>query len=130
MSNDKDPMEVVRAFMAAMEKLDYDTALTFVSADCVYENMPLALPTVIGPAGIRGVLEPFFSPTTENEWIIKHTAVAGSVVFIERLDRHHLPKGWAELPVTGVFEVHDGLITTWRDYFDMPTLEKGFAEFG
>ena len=29
---------------------------------------------------------------------------------------------WVELPVTGVFEVHDGLITYWRDYFDAATI--------
>ncbi len=26
-----------------------------------------------------------------------------------------------ELPVAGVFEVKDGKITAWRDYFDMQT---------
>jgi limonene-1,2-epoxide hydrolase len=25
------------------------------------------------------------------------------------------------LPVAGVFEVRDGLITAWRDYYDYPT---------
>ena len=40
----------------------------------------------------------------------------------------HLTNGWAELPVTGVFAVHDGQITAWRDYFDLSTLQTGFAE--
>jgi hypothetical protein len=31
--------------------------------------------------------------------------------------------------VTGVSEVHDGLITARRDDFHLPTREKGFAEF-
>jgi limonene-1,2-epoxide hydrolase len=83
---------------------------------------------VHGPAGIRGILEPFFAPTLENEWVIKNTAVAGPVVFLERLDRHRLPKGWAELPVTGVWEVHDGRITVWRDYFDLATIQQAFAQ--
>jgi limonene-1,2-epoxide hydrolase len=127
MSNDTTPpIEVVEAFMAAMAKLDYDTAMTYVSDDCEYVNVPIA--TVHGPAGIRGVLEPFFAPTLENEWIIKTTAADGPVVFMERLDRHRLSNGWAELPVTGVFEVHDGHITAWRDYFDLATIEKAFAQ--
>ncbi len=70
----------------------------------------------------------FFAATIENEWIIKTTVANGSVVFMERLDRHRLPNGWAELPVTGVFAVHDGQITAWRDYFDLSTLQTGFAE--
>jgi limonene-1,2-epoxide hydrolase len=27
-----------------------------------------------------------------------------------------------DLPVAGVFEVVDGQITLWRDYFDLPTI--------
>jgi limonene-1,2-epoxide hydrolase len=119
------PVDVVKAFMAAMAELDYDTAMSYVSDDCEYVNVPIA--TVRGPAGIRGVLEPFFAPTLENEWIIRATAADGPVVFMERLDRHRLRNGWTELPVTGVFEVHDGRITAWRDYFDLATLQTGFA---
>jgi len=121
------PAEVVRAFMAAMEKLDYDTAMAYVTDDCEYVNIPLA--TVYGPAGIREVLEPFFAPTLENEWIIKAMAADGPVVFMERLDRHRLPEGWVELPVTGVFEVHDGRIAKWRDYFDLATIMAGFEAY-
>lgn len=46
---------------------------------------------------------------------------------MERLDRHQLAKGWVELPVTGVWEVRDGRITVWRDYFDLATITGGFA---
>ena len=123
----KPPTAVVTAFMAAMEKLDYDTAMTYVAGRCEYVNVP-PIPTVHGPEGIRGVLEPFFAPTISNEWVIRATAEAGDVVFMERLDRHQLPKGWVELPVTGVFTVHDGLITTWHDYFDYATIERGFTD--
>jgi limonene-1,2-epoxide hydrolase len=68
------------------------------------------------------VLEPFFAPTLENEFRILREAAAGSVVILERLDRHRLADKWVELPVTGVFEVHDGLISYWRDYFDIATI--------
>jgi limonene-1,2-epoxide hydrolase len=71
---------------------------------------------------MRGLLEPFFAPTLENEFIIRHEVASGPVVFIERLDRHRLATGWVELPVTGVFEVHDGRITLWHDYFDVATI--------
>ena len=121
------PIDVVAAFMGAMEKLDYDAAMTLVSDDCEYVN-PDPVGTVHGPDGIRGILEPFFAPTLSNEWVIKTTAEAGPVVFMERVDRHQLAKGWAELPVTGVFEVRDGRITAWRDYFDFATIERGFTQ--
>lgn len=115
------PAQIVRQFLKAMEPLDYDTALTHVAPDCEYTNPP-PLGTVRGPEGIRAVLEPFFSPTLENEFRVLREASAGPVVMLERLDRHRLADKWVELPVTGVFEVHDGLITYWRDYFDVTTI--------
>jgi len=114
------PIDTIRAFIHAVAQKDYDTALPLISADCEYTNVPLA--TVRGPEGVRSVLEPFFAPTLENEFVLKRTASDGPVIFMERLDRHRLPDRWVELPVTGVFEVHDGQITVWRDYFDAATI--------
>lgn len=123
-----DPESTVRAFMSAMESLDYDRALAMVSNDVKYTNMPLGPEsTVTGPDGIRAVLEPFFAPTITNEWVVKAVAVSGGTVFMERLDRHQLPNGWAELPVTGVFEVSEGKIISWREYFDYATIERALA---
>ena len=118
----KTPIEVVKAFNRAVEIKDYDTAVKFVSDDCEYTNMPMG--TVRGPAGVRSVLEPFFAPTIENRLEILREAAVGSIVFLERLDRHLLPTGWVNLPVTGVYEVHDGLITVYRDYFDLATIQS------
>ena len=115
------PLDTVKAFMKAMEPLDYDTAATFLSADCEYTNPP-PIGTVHGPAGMRAVLEPFFSPTLENEFRVLRSLADGPVVMLERLDRHRLATGWVELPVTGVYEVQDGKISYWRDYFDLATI--------
>lgn len=113
-------IEIVRSFLAAMAVKDYETGLRYISADCDYENVPLG--RVQGPSGVRGVLEPFFAPTIENEFQVKRAVADGPVVFMERLDRHLLDTGWVELPVAGVWEVHDGLITVWHDYFDAATI--------
>lgn len=113
--------EIVRAFMKDMERLDYDAALRHVSPDCEYVNPP-PIGAVRGPEGIRAVLEPFFAPTLENDFQILREAADGPRVFLERLDRHKLADRWVELPVTGVFEVHAGRITYWRDYFDAQTI--------
>jgi limonene-1,2-epoxide hydrolase len=47
---------------------------------------------------------------------------SGPLVMNERTDRFEMHGRWVDLPVAGVFEVHDGLITLWRDYFDLPTI--------
>lgn len=115
------PTEIVRAFLKAMEPLDFTTATALVAPGCTYTN-PAPIGSVTGPAGIRAVLEPFFAPTLENEFRILREAANGPVVICERLDLHRLADKWVELPVTGVFEVHDGQITYWRDYFDAATI--------
>ena len=115
------PIDVTRQFMKLMEPLNYDAAMKLFAPTAAYINPP-PIPAVTGPAGIRAVLEPFFAPTLENEFKVLRASASGPVVFLERLDRHRLADKWVELPVTGVFEVHDGLITYWRDYFDAATI--------
>lgn len=113
------PIEIVEAFMDAFAAMDFDTALAHLSDDCEYTNVPMG--TARGHDGVREVLGPFFEPIHENEFVYHRKAVDGPIVFPERLDRHRLNHGWRELPVNGVFEVHDGKITVWRDYFDLAT---------
>lgn len=119
------PLATVQAFLAAAERKDFDAAMHYVTETCEYTNLPMG--TVHGPAGIRQVLEPFFGPIKENQFRLLRVAADGHLVFVERLDRHHSEHGWWELPVTGVFEVHDGKISVWREYFDMATMQKGMG---
>ena len=120
--HDATPIEVVETFLDAFVAMDFDRALTFLSDDVEYTNTPLG--TVHGHAGVRQVLEPFFAPIHENEFLILRRASTGPAVFLERLDRHRLDHGWRELPVNSVFEVHGGKVTVWRDYFDLATAAK------
>lgn len=115
-----DAAGTVHAFLNAVKAFDYDAAMTLIAEHCDYENMPLG--KVTGPAGVRGVLEPFFSPTIANEFIILRELTDGKRVFLERLDRHQLETGWVELPVAGIFEVENDQITVWHDYFDAATI--------
>jgi limonene-1,2-epoxide hydrolase len=125
--NEHTPMAIVRRFMSLMEPTDYDAALKLVADDCQYINPP-PIGLVVGPQGIRAVLEPFFAPFAENEFQVLRAAADGAVVVLERLDRHRLGDRWIELPVTGVFEVQNGRITYWRDYFDYPTIASQLGQ--
>lgn len=126
MAEAKTPVEIVTTFLDAMARKDYEAGLKFVADDCEYENLPMG--KVTGPAGVRSVLEPFFGRVLENDLQVLRQASQGSTVFLERLDRHRLADRWIELPVTGVFEVRDGKITIWRDYFDLATLTQRWPE--
>ncbi len=115
-----DPLAIIKAFTDAIAVKDYETAGALMTEDCEYTNLPLG--SVTGPAGMKAVLEPFFAPTIENEFVLIRTVVDGNRAVTERLDRHRLATGWVELPVCGVFEFRDGKISVWREYFDAATI--------
>jgi limonene-1,2-epoxide hydrolase len=122
------PSDIVHAFMAAMAVKDYDSALKYIAPHCEYDNVPIG--KVTGPEGVRAVLEPFFAPTIENQLLVKRELAQGNTVILERLDRHLLDTGWVELPVTGIFEVENGQITLYRDYFDLNTIMSKWPQPG
>ena len=116
-------MTILNAFTEALGRFDYDAAFVHVADDCEYRNMAEPSVVHVGPAAARRVLEPFFGATVENEFVVVRAAENGPVVMAERLDRHKLKDGrWVELPVTGVYEIHDGKITVWRDYVDAQSI--------
>jgi limonene-1,2-epoxide hydrolase len=114
------PLETVRAFMAAAEVRDYDAAMELLADDIEYQNMPL--PAVHGKAAVRETLEALLAMCTGSEWVVHRELADGGLVMNERTDRFLLKGEWVDLPVAGVFEVQDGRIELWRDYFDLPTI--------
>ncbi len=112
-----DNEERIREFCAAWSRRSIDELLGFFQPDAVYHNMPME--PVRGHEGIRRVLEMFVPPAEWIEWEVLRTASSGDVVFTERVDRFRIGGRTVSLPVAGVFELRDGKIAAWRDYFDM-----------
>lgn len=113
--------EPIQKLIDACNRKDIESALTVFTEDAVYHNIPLE--PVSGIQAIRDVLGPFLSMAAEVEWIVHHWADgAHGIVMNERTDRFLIDGTWLELPVMGVFEVEDGRIRAWRDYFDLQRL--------
>lgn len=117
-----DPDQVVRAFVAAIERKDLDAALALVAGDVVYDNVPVG--AVSGRDGITTALSRVLGTAERVEWVIHHQVAAGDAVMNERLDRFHVGGRWVEVPVAGLFLLRDGRITLWRDYFDLATYRR------
>jgi limonene-1,2-epoxide hydrolase len=118
---------VVAQFMAAIESQDVDGALAFVTDDVSYENVPID--PIVGKEAVGATLSGFLAPASEVDWQILRTITAANVVVNERLDRFRIGDGWLELPVAGFFEItNDGLISRWRDYFDLDTYTRQLGE--
>ncbi len=115
-------LDTVNAFMKAAASGDYDTALGYLSDDIEYQNMPL--PPVTGKEAVRGTLDMLLAAGTGSEWVVHRELADGDLVMNERTDRFFAGEKTMELPVAGVFELRDGKIVLWRDYFDLDTIMK------
>lgn len=114
------PSETVSAFIEAIERLDVDAAITMLAEDVSYENVPMR--PITGREGVRSVLDNFLGAASEVSWPVSSQITHGNRVVNERVDRFKIGDGWLELPVAGFFDVDQhGLITLWRDYFDLAT---------
>lgn len=115
--SDRAPETVVREFCAAWSRLDLDELVGYFTADAVYHNIPVA--PVEGVDAIRATIEMFTAGVDRIEFRVRNLAAAGAVVLTERVDVFVQPDRTIELPVMGTFEIRDGRIAAWRDYFDL-----------
>ncbi len=110
--------ELIREFINAWSRNDVDELMGYFAENCIYHNMPLD--PVSGSDAIRTTIQGFAGMAEKIEWVTHQIAEnEAGVVLTERTDRFLVAGNWVELPVMGAFEVHDGRITAWRDYFDM-----------
>ena len=108
--------QVVNAFIAAFDRKDLDAALALVTDDCYYDNVPLG--DMRGRDKMREFLAPIMGGSEPVQFEIVRQAASGNIVMNERIDRFVMNGKSVALPVSGVFEVTDGRISFWRDYFD------------
>ena len=110
-------IETVSRFCEAWQDVDLDRIVAFFSDDAVYHNIPLD--AVTGREAIKATIASFTPGIDRIEFEVRHAAVNGNVVLTERVDRFFSPDRTIELPVMGTFEVAEGSIVAWRDYFDL-----------
>ncbi|GAA0214276.1 limonene-1,2-epoxide hydrolase family protein [Actinomadura nitritigenes] len=119
-------IQIVREFLSALEALDVDRALALAAPGMVYQNVPL--PPARGLPAVEKTLRAMTRYGTGFEARVHNIAANGPVVLTERTDVLEAGAWRAEFWVCGTFEVHDGLITLWRDYFDWTTFLAASAK--
>lgn len=117
-----DNERTVRAFIAAWSRLDVEEIVAFFAGDGVYHNM-MSKP-VSGHDDLRRFIGGFIRDWTETQWDVLNVIGRGDIVMAERVDRTRVGNKSVELPCCGVFEMRDGKIRVWRDYFDLATYTR------
>lgn len=118
-----DQETLVREFCDAWAKRDPDLITEYFTDDGVYHNIPMQ--PLEGKDAIRAFLAGLMSGIAHVEFKILHIVANGDVVMTERIDEFRTGDGReGAFAVMGVFEVRDGKISAWRDYFDMAPVTK------
>ncbi len=109
----------IREFVEAWSDLDAEALASYFSEDGIYHNMPSA--AVQGRNNIQQFIAGFIRPWESTDWEIISLLADGDMVMVERLDKTIVAGSPINLPCFGYFELQDGKITVWRDYFDLST---------
>lgn len=113
---------VIREFIEAWSRLDPKELAGYFTEDGIYHNMPTQ--PVQGRENIEGFIRGFLSSWTGTNWEVVNIISAGDLVVAERIDRTRANDKSVDLPCVGVFELNDGKIKVWRDYFDLDTYTR------
>ncbi len=123
-SLDIDNAHTVEVFLSALQAQDIEGAGAVLDENLVYENV--GFPTIRGRAR---AMKLFRGMEGRARFEVKthRIAVNGSTVLTERTNALVFGPVRLQFWVCGVFEVRDGRITLWRDYFDMFDFTKAIV---
>lgn len=125
-----EPIATVTAFLATWDKPKgwEHGVTTYFSDDAVYENIGMSK-----SVGIEEILDfvRHYEMTTGGGWMVVRThaiAGVGDTVLTERVDDMVDGQGniFFTTPVMGAFDLRDGKIVAWRDYFDTAALNPPY----
>ncbi|MPY92715.1 MAG: hypothetical protein GEV08_06470 [Acidimicrobiia bacterium] len=111
---------VVRRVCEAWAVMDRDEFHRLFDPDVDYRNIPIEGDRHLGPDAVHDILYRF-AQAWDVTLRVDHLVADERSVLTERTERFVHRAGQRdsfELPVMGAFELQDGRITRWRDYFE------------
>ncbi|ULE32972.1 limonene-1,2-epoxide hydrolase family protein [Mycobacterium sp. IDR2000157661] len=118
---DVDNVRAVENFLYALADEDFETAEALLADNVAWQNV--GLPTIHGRERIVKIMRRG-EGRMRFEVKIHRIAGEGNTVLTERTDALVFGPVRMQFWVCGVFEVHAGRITLWRDYFDFADFTK------
>ena len=117
--------DIGQAFVAAWTRVDMDGISALLADDVFYHNIPMD--PIVGKQSAMAFFASF-PPFEACDWQVHHQVATGNIVMNERTDRLCFNGVWIGFPVAGIFEIRDGKIAAWRDYFDLAMFEREMAK--
>jgi limonene-1,2-epoxide hydrolase len=120
-----DAERAVRDLCDAFAKHDAEALRQYFTDDVVYHNIPMD--PCVGIDATIAFIDGFFGMCDSMTIETTHLAVRDNVVLTERIDTFTVEGKAVPLPVMGTFEIRDGKVCGWRDYFDMAQITKAWS---
>jgi limonene-1,2-epoxide hydrolase len=118
--------DLISEFCAKWATPDPEELAGYFTEDAVYHNIPME--PVQGRDAIEQFIAGFVAGFDGIDFQVHRQVSDGDLVMNERTDVMRRKGGEPiPLPVTGVFEIENGRIKAWRDYFDMATITSAFG---
>jgi limonene-1,2-epoxide hydrolase len=118
--------EPVTEFCKKWATADPEELAGYFTEDGIYHNIPME--AVQGRKAIQEFIAGFTAGFDGIDFQVHRQVSDGDLVINERTDVMRRKEGQPiRLPVTGVFEIENGQIKVWRDYFDMATVTSQFG---
>ena len=112
---------LIRRFMEACVRADPEEFASYFCEDAVWWNSPWR--AVEGREAIRETLRRGAKQMTALPWEIRHIVADGDVVMTERVDHFLVGEKRVSVECMGIFELREGKIAAWRDYWDLKQFE-------
>ena len=122
----RNPADVVTEFVKSWAVPDPEQLAGYFTEHAIYHNIPME--PIQGRQAIRDFIADFTARFDGIDFEVLRQISEGNLVMNERVDVLRRKDGQeVRLPVMGVFEIVDGQIAAWRDYFDLNAITKAFS---
>jgi len=116
--------KLILDFVESWNRYDYDSIYSAMTDDIFYHNIPMK--PCNGLVEVKAFFDGAFN-FEEAHWIVHAIATNGDLVLTERTDKFKMAGQWIAIRVMGTFEIQNGKIAKWRDYFDLAEFQGQVA---
>ena len=119
--NNAESIVLIRNFVDACVRAHPDEFASYFAEDATWWNSPWR--SIQGREAIRETLRRGAARMKALPWEIRYIVADGDVVMTERVDHFLVGSDPVSVPCMGIFELRNGKITAWRDYWDLRQFE-------
>lgn len=126
----REGIRFVEKFLGTLEDRDLDKVAGLVTEDVVYANPPSE--PLVGRKAMIDFLS-FNYKRMDRSTCVIHSMTQnhdGSIVMNERTEHMHFGDKKAGATLMGIFEIRDGRISAWRDYWDHASFQEQMMAIG